>query len=54
MNSSDFNNYLSAIKAANSAEDKETLARIKSRLIAEYRLKDNDADYLIRQFRYNV
>ena len=52
MNSSDYNNYLSAIKAANDAKDKDTLARIKSRLVAEYGLQDKDADYLIRQMRY--
>jgi len=54
MNSSDYNNYLSAIKAANDAQDKERLRQIKSRLIAEYGLKDKDADYLVRQFRYSV
>jgi len=54
MNSSDYNNYLSAIKSANDAQDKETLARIKSRLIAEYGLNDKDAAYLLGRFRYNV
>ena len=54
MNASDYNNYLSAIKTANEAQDKETLKRIKSRLVAEYGLNDDDAHYLLQQFRYNV
>jgi len=54
MNSSDYNNFLSAIKTANAAQDKPTLAKLKSRLIAEYGLQDKEADYLIRQIRYNV
>jgi len=54
MSSSDYNNYLSAIKAANDAQDKDTLARIKSRLIAEYGLNDNDVTRLLNYFRYNV
>ena len=54
MSSNDYNNYLSAIKSANDAQDKESLARIKSRLIAEYGLQNDDSDYLIRQIRYNV
>ena len=55
MNSSDYNNYLSAIKEANNARDaKELLAKIKSRLIAEYGLKDNDVVRLLGYFRYHV
>ena len=54
MNSSDYNNYLSAIKAANDAQDKERLRQIKSRLIADYGLSDNDVTYLINQMRYSV
>ena len=54
MNSSDYNNYLSAIKTANDMQNKDALAKIKSQLIATYGLQDNDVDYLIRQFRYNV
>jgi len=54
MNSSDYNNYLSAIKAANDAQDKARLKQIKSRLIADYGLKDNDVAYLIKQMRYSV
>jgi len=54
MSSSDYNNYLSAIKSANDAQDKNTLARIKSRLIAEYGLNNDDVYHLLNSFRYNV
>ena len=47
MNSSAYNKYLAAIKAANGA-----LGRIQKELIARYGLSDAAADYLIRQFRY--
>ena len=54
MRSSDYNRYLAAIKAANDSADKEALRQIQKQLIANYGLADNDVDYLIRQFRYNV
>jgi len=54
VNSSDYNNYLSAIKQANDNGDKESLGRIKAQLIANYGLSDNDVNYLLKQFRYNV
>ena len=54
MPSSDYNRYLAAIKAANDSADKEALRQIQKQLIANYGLADNDVDYLIRQFRYNV
>lgn len=54
MNSSDYNKYLSAIKAANDSADREALRQIQKQLIARYGLGDRDVDYLIRQFRYNV
>ncbi len=54
MNSSDYNKYLAAIKAANDSADKEALRQIQKQLIAGWGLSDNDVDYLIRQFRYNV
>lgn len=54
MNSGDYNRYLAAIKAANDSADKEALRQIQKQLIANYGLKDNDVDYLIRQFRYNI
>ena len=51
MPSSDYNKYLAAIKAANDMENKELLRQIKN---ANYGLMDDDVDYLLRQFRYNV
>ena len=54
MNSSDYNKYLSAIKAANDSADREALRQIQKQLISKYGLDDRDADYLIRQFRYTV
>ena len=57
MNSSDYNKYLAAIKAANDCEEsraKELLRKIQAELIANYGPSDNDADYLIRQFRYHT
>ena len=54
MNSSDYNKYLSAIKIANDNDDRDALRKIQTQLIAKYGLDDNDANYLIRQFRHNV
>ena len=54
MNSSDYNKYLAAIKAANDTADKDALRQIHKQLIANYGLQDNDVDYLIRQFRYHI
>lgn len=54
MNSSDYNKYLAAIKAANDAADRDALRKIQAQLIANYGLNDNDVDYLIRQFRYHI
>lgn len=57
MPSSDYNRYLTAIKAANDAEErraKELLRQIQADMIAKYGLSDNDVDYLIRQFRYHI
>lgn len=54
MPSSDYNKYLAAIKAANDMENKELLRQIKNELIANYGLMDDDVDYLLWQFRYNV
>lgn len=54
MNSSDYNNYLAAIKAANDTADRDALRQIQKQLIANYGLQDNDVDYLIRQFRYHI
>lgn len=57
MPSSDYNKYLAAIKAANDCEAgraKELLRQIQADMIARYGLSDNDVNYLLRQFRYNV
>lgn len=54
MPSSDYNKYLAAIKAANDRADRDALRQIQMDMIARYGLSDNDVDYLIRQFRYNV
>lgn len=54
MQSSNYNRYLAAIKAANDAADKEALRQIQKDMIKNYGLADNDVDYLIRQFRYNI
>lgn len=54
MPSSEYNRYLAAIKAANDSADQEALRQIQKFLIASYGLANDDVDYLIRQFRYNV
>ena len=54
MNSSDYNRYLAAIKAANDSGDKDALRQIQKQLLAHYGPADDDVDYLIRQFRYNI
>lgn len=54
MNSSDYNKYLAAIKAANDSADRDALRQIQKQLIANYDLQDNDVDHLIRQFRYHI
>ena len=57
MPSKEYNRYLAAIKAANDCEAyraKELLRQIQADMISHYGLGDNDVDYLIRQFRYNV
>lgn len=54
MPSSDYNRCLAAIKAANDSADRDALRQIQKDMIARYGLGDNDVDYLVRQFRYNV
>lgn len=54
MPSSEYNRYLAAIKAANDSGDKDALRQIQKLLIANYGPNDDDVDYLLRQFRYNV
>ena len=45
MQSSDYNRYLVAIKAANDAADKEALRQIQKDLIKKYGHADNDGQY---------
>ena len=54
MNSSDYNKYLSAIKAANDSADREALRQIQKQLIANYGLDNEDVQRLLKLFRYNV
>lgn len=57
MDSSNYNRYLAAIKAANDCEAsraRELLRKIQADMIARYGLDDKDVDYLIRQFRFNL
>ena len=57
INSSDYNRYLSTIKAANDCESfraRDLLRQIQADMIAQYGLSDEDVNYLIRQFRYYV
>ncbi|MBQ5765491.1 MAG: hypothetical protein IIW03_05050 [Clostridia bacterium] len=58
MDSTSYNRYLAAIKAANDMSDydrsRETLRMIQADMIANFGLSDNDVDYLLRQFRHNV
>lgn len=54
MPSSEYNKYLAAIKAANDSGNKEALRKIRDALLAEYGPLNDDVDYLLRQFRYNV
>ena len=54
MPSSEYNRYLAAIKAANDSGDKDALRQIQKLLISNYGPNDDDVDYLLRQFRYNV
>lgn len=57
MNSRDYNRYLAAINAANDCEAsraRELLRQIQSDMIANWGLHDDDVDYLIRKFRYNI
>lgn len=54
MPSGEYNRYLATIKAANDSGDKDALRQIQKLLIANYGPNDDDVDYLLRQFRYNV
>lgn len=58
MDSSSYNKYLSAIKTANDMSDKdrgkEILRNIQAEMISRYGLTDDDVEYLIKKFRYNI
>ncbi len=58
MDSTNYNRYLAAIKAANDMSDynrsRDTLRMIQADMIARFGLGDNDVDYLLRQFRHNI
>lgn len=52
--SSEYNRCLAAIKAANDTGNRELLRKIRDDLLMKYGPMDDDVDYLLRQFRYNV
>lgn len=54
MPSNEYNRYLAAIKSANDSGDKDLLRKIRDALLSEYGPLDDDVDYLLRQFRYNI
>lgn len=58
MDSKSYNIYLSTIKTANDMPDKdrakEILRNIQAEMISKYGLSDNDVEYLIKKFRYNI
>ncbi|HIV24823.1 MAG TPA: hypothetical protein IAB71_03400 [Candidatus Scatomonas pullistercoris] len=57
MRTSDYNQYLAAIRAANDCEAsraRELLRQIQADMISQYGLGDRDVEYLIRQFRYYI
>lgn len=54
MSSSEYNKYLSVIKAANDSQDKEALRQVQKQLISKYGMDNNDVTRLINQFRYSV
>ncbi|MGM9913364.1 hypothetical protein [Floccifex sp.] len=54
MTTKEYDLYKAAILAANDSKDKEALRQILKQLIANYGLDNNDVQYLIKLFRYNV
>ena len=54
MKGNEYNEYLHAIKSANDRKDKEMLAQIRNRLLADYGMKDPDVERLLKYFRYTV
>ena len=58
MDSKSYNIYLSTIKTANDMADKdrakEILRNVQAEMISKYGLSDDDVEYLIKKFRYNI
>ena len=54
MKSKDYDIYKSAILAANESKDKEALRQIQLQLIVRYGLDNDDVQWLLKLFRYNV
>lgn len=58
MNSSDYNKYLAAIKAANDFSDddrtRDLLRKIYADMVANYGANEQDVEYLFRQFRLHI
>lgn len=54
MTAYEYDKYKSAILAANDTKDKEALRQIQKQLIANYSLDNEDVNYLIKLFRYDV
>lgn len=58
MDAKNYDRYLSVIKTANDMSDKdrakEILRNVQAEMISQYGLNDNDVEYLIKKFRYNV
>ena len=58
VNSSDYNKYLAAVKAANNVSDesrcREMLRSIYADMVARFGAGDSDVDYLFRMFRLHI
>ena len=54
MNSSDYNMFLAMIKQANDRADRDALIAIRLDMAKQYGTSDNEVQYLLRQFKYNV
>ena len=54
MPAREYEQYKSAIEAANDSQDKEALRQIQKQLIAKYGPDDRDVYYLLQKFKYTV
>ena len=58
VNSSDYNKYLAAVKAANDVSDesrcRELLRSIYADMVARFGAGDSDVEYLFRMFRLHI